>query len=122
MNKVLCDSKISHGCGKCVKIDERDMRCSDRRCLFFIANFYHFHFHFSFFFSFLKFFFLQGVIYARSLNISNVYPQTIVFYLTGLEMVLMIALMAQMKVTNVTLMYRVFAPCEKNSTLKTHII
>uniref|UniRef100_A0A915Q7J5 Fibrinogen C-terminal domain-containing protein n=1 Tax=Setaria digitata TaxID=48799 RepID=A0A915Q7J5_9BILA len=30
-NTVLCDSKISHGCGKCVKLEERDMRCRDRR-------------------------------------------------------------------------------------------
>lgn len=37
MNKVLCDSKINKGCGKCVKTEERDMRCSDRRCSFFIV-------------------------------------------------------------------------------------
>ncbi|CAG9536270.1 unnamed protein product [Cercopithifilaria johnstoni] len=31
VNKVLCDSKIRDGCGKCVKVEERDMLCSDRR-------------------------------------------------------------------------------------------
>ncbi|MCP9261498.1 Angiopoietin-4 [Dirofilaria immitis] len=31
VNKILCDSKISHGCGKCVNVEERDMQCSDRR-------------------------------------------------------------------------------------------
>ncbi|KAK6102839.1 Fibrinogen beta and gamma chains C-terminal globular domain family protein [Brugia pahangi] len=31
VNKVLCDSKVSNGCGKCVKMEERDMLCSDRR-------------------------------------------------------------------------------------------
>ncbi|VDK64413.1 unnamed protein product [Onchocerca ochengi] len=31
VNKVLCDSKIRRGCGKCVKMEERDVQCSDRR-------------------------------------------------------------------------------------------
>ncbi|VDO48899.1 unnamed protein product [Onchocerca flexuosa] len=31
VNKVLCDSRMRRGCGKCVRMEERDMQCSDRR-------------------------------------------------------------------------------------------
>lgn len=31
-NDVLCDSKLQRGCGKCVRPEERDLQCSDRRC------------------------------------------------------------------------------------------
>ncbi|VDK75336.1 unnamed protein product [Litomosoides sigmodontis] len=40
VNEVLCDAKARNGCGKCVKMEERDMYCSDRRypCTFQLAG------------------------------------------------------------------------------------